>query len=320
MPAVMQRLARHLFTFCSAVSLLLLLLACRPAAAWSVAGHMVSGAIAFDLLKQDDPQALARVLNTLREHPQYADPFVTKLVSRPPEDRDLFLFMLAARWPDDVRRNAEYHRGPWHYINFPFKPAGQPATVTAPPPAEPNILTAYAENLAIVKGDGAAGEKAVALCWLMHLVGDAHQPLHTVSLFTTEYPVGDRGGNRIFIRARPGGAILNLHKLWDGLILGAGRFTDARNEATRLRLREDLAHEKLPELSEQSFERWAQESFELAKRLAYLDGKSLGSPTRDNATPVLPEGYLAKAKAVAERRIVLAGYRLADVLREAVQK
>src|SRR5262249_7972913 len=152
---------------------------------------------------------------------------------------------------------------------------------------------AYAENLAIVKSNASAGEKAIALCWLMHLVGDAHQPLHAVSLFTIEYPQGDRGGNRIFIRARPGGGILKLHELWDGLILGSGRFTDAKNEATKLRLRPDLAREKLIELSDPSFERWTQESFELAKHAAYLDGKSIGSPTRDDATPAVPDGYNA---------------------------
>ena len=154
----------------------------------------------------------------------------------------------------------------------------------------------------------------MALCWLFHLVGDVHQPLHTVALFTPDYPEGDRGGNLAFVRVREGGQILNLHSLWDGLIIGSQRFQDVRNEATKLRLRPDLAREKLPELKEKRFERWAEaESFELAKRVVYRDGKVTGSPVRD-AAPVLPDGYTDEAKAVAERQIVLAGYRLAEVL------
>jgi hypothetical protein len=47
------------------------------------------------------------------------------------------------------------------------------------------------------------------------------------------------------------------------------------------------------------------------------DGKITATAVRD-AAPVLPDGYTDEAKAVAERQIVLAGYRLADVLKETV--
>jgi hypothetical protein len=55
-------------------------------------------------------------------------------------------------------------------------------------------------------------------------------------------------------------------------------------------------------------------SFELAKKVAYRDGQVTGSAIRD-AAPVLPGGYTDEAKAAAERQIVLAGYRLAEVLK-----
>ena len=44
---------------------------------------MVSASIAYDVLKQDDPAALARVLNLLRQHPQFADHFAPKLEAVP---------------------------------------------------------------------------------------------------------------------------------------------------------------------------------------------------------------------------------------------
>src|SRR5687767_4356906 len=105
-----------------------------------------------------------------------------------------------------------------------------------------------------MRGNGSPAEKAVALCWLFHLVGDVHQPLHTVALFTPDHPEGDRGRNLAFVRVREGGQILNMHALWDGLIIGSQRFQDVRNEATKLRLRPDLARDELPELAEKRFD------------------------------------------------------------------
>src|SRR4051812_8864348 len=76
-----------------------------PALAWNKAGHMVSGAIAYTALKQDSPRALAAVLTLLKGHPACKEKW-EPLIHRPfvPEDqRDLYLFMLAARWADDAR-------------------------------------------------------------------------------------------------------------------------------------------------------------------------------------------------------------------------
>jgi hypothetical protein len=59
----------------------------------------------------------------------------------------MVLFMQVARWPDDIRiKDRQHNRGPWHYINWPFKPEGQPATVETREPEPVNILTAMAEN------------------------------------------------------------------------------------------------------------------------------------------------------------------------------
>jgi hypothetical protein len=88
-----------------------------------------------------------------------------------------------------------------------------------------------------------------------------------------------------------------------------------RNEATKLRERPEFARDKLKELPETNFFNWAKvESFDIAKRDVYLEAKPLGSPKRDDATPAVPDEYMKTAKAVAQRQMVLAGYRLADVL------
>ena len=226
--------------------------------------------------------------------------------------------MLAARWPDDIRGKKKYDHPKWHYINYPFKPAGQPDSVKPAEHAEENIVEAYRLNLKkLHKGTGE--EQAVALCWVFHLIGDVHQPLHVTALFTTDYPNGDKGGNLVFIRVKEGNKPIKLHFFWDGLILGSMNVTTVRNLAAKLRARPEFARDKLTELKETDFEKWAKvESFGQAREVAYLDGKLKGGKDADSA-PVLPAGYAKKAKAVAERQIILAGYRLADVLKKEVK-
>ncbi len=69
------------------------------------------------------------------------------------------------------------------------------------------------------------------------------------------------------------------------------------------------------------FESWAMESFEIATKIAYQNGRLTGSPRARNkdcrnveAAPVLPVGYVVNAGRIAYRRMIVAGYRLADLL------
>src|SRR5262249_12890343 len=106
----------------------------------------------------------------------------------------------------------------------------------------------------------------------------------------------------------------SLHTFWDDLLLGSERFQNVRNTATALRLKRTHARAQLPELTETRFAGWArQESFGLAKEHAYRNGQLQGSKDQQNGE-ALPTDYITTAKPLAERRIVLAGYRLADVL------
>lgn len=304
----------------------------NPALAWNKAGHMVTGAIAYSVLKQDSPPTIDKVVAVLKKHPAYEKRW-QKMIHQPyvPEgDRNLYLFMLAARWPDDARGDPTFyppdlHRDRWHYINLPYKPDGQPDDVQTAPPDEISIFRGYEANLARLGTTTPDTDRAVALCWIFHLIGDVHQPLHTTSLFTTQFQkedgklIGDRGGTRFYIRAREEGSVISLHKLWDDLILGSDRFLDTRNEAIKLRLRPEFARDKLTELAETEFTHWAsKESLPLAREVVYRQGRLPGSSVKSEA-PVLHEEYTGAAKAVAERRVVLAGYRLAAVLKKRLE-
>lgn len=285
----------------------------RPAHAWNKAGHMVSGAIAYHALKEKDPQALARVIEILEEHPDYPSRWADALDHVNESDRDMVLFMLAARWPDDVRGSNE-DRPTHHYVNRPFVPAGQ-SDVDVPATNEGDIEIAFRSNLDIIRGEQSDREKAKALCWLFHLVGDVHQPLHTSALFTADFPEGDRGGTRFYVKVKPTSDPVSLHQLWDGLIIGSESFQTVRNESITLRTKHPRS--SLNQLSgnfaDSDFTKWIDnESFPLAKK-AYRDGTLKGG-TKKSKAKVLPDGYTTDSKAKAEERMVLAGYRLADLL------
>jgi hypothetical protein len=90
------------------------------------------------------------------------------------------------------------------------------------------------------------------------------------------------------------------------------------NEATALRNRQEFQRSQLTELASTDFEAWAKESFEIATKIAYQNGRLIGSPRSGNkdcttvtAAPTLPVGYVAIARRIADRRMILAGYRLA---------
>lgn len=290
---------------------------------WNKAGHMTSAAIAYDDLTSRSPEAAAKVVTALKLHPQY-DLRWRAAVEAPglsADDANRRLFMLAARWPDDVRGDDDFDRPEDHFIDLPYKPAGQPSSVHTTQPGPQNLVTAYADHVSTLRTSSDDVDRAVALCWIFHLTGDVHQPLHAVSLFTTQYATseGDRGGTRFYIRVKPTSSTVSLHSFWDGLVLGSERYQSVANRATGLRNTAGLGRADLPELAARPFGpnaamAWAkEESLVMAREVAYVGGQLQGSKDKTAGVP-LPDGYAATAKAAAERRMVLAGYRLSDVL------
>lgn len=305
----------------SLLTIAVLLLFVPPALGWSKAGHMVSGAIAFDVLETRDPEAAARVIALLKAHPQFEQRWAGQLANVPEEMKGKVLFMLAARWPDDIRDDPKYNQPKWHYIDFPYRPPGQPDSVQTAQPDDPNAQIAFRANIAVLQSDAADADKAIALCWIFHLVGDIHQPLHTTSLFTADFPArGDQGGTLAFVRTEQHNEPLTLHKFWDDLIITADDVSATQQRAAELQRL--FPRGELSELSGSqpptAFEEWIGESFSLAKRHVYREGTVSGSPVRENAL-ILDEDYIAFARYVANRRLVVASYRLADVLAASVR-
>ena len=230
-----------------------------------------------------------KVTDLLRFHP---DPQIRTLAQ-------------ASVWPDKIRDPSHFlraHSRPdWHYIDRLFRP----------PPDEIELrlggqIVTQLEKQTKILGhpERSAAEKAVALCWVAHLVGDIHQPLHNSELYDQNFPTGDRGGN--LFKVVLGQESIPLHVLWDSL---GGRFLEAPT-SLRLKSYERWFRDAHPpetfaeRLGEVEFQAWSDEGLALAQE-AYV-GVRLGEPLGDERLKWVLD--------VSERQVVLAGYRLGAVL------
>ena len=99
------------------------------------------------------------------------------------------------------------------------------------------------------------------------------------------------------------GQPMNLHRFWDGVITSSQNLTRLRNEATALRSRQEFQRSQLTELASTDFELWGKESFEIATKIAYLNGKLIGAPrdgNRDCSTVFLWDTLSARAGLLTE--------------------
>ena len=298
-------------------------LACSASAlAWNGPGHETVALIAWDQLTPPQRQALVDVL---KAHPRYEKDLMQNLAAG--EDPGEHAFLEAATWPDQVKspvnplERTEDHK-PWHYVDFPYDRDGKHGPV---PPAAwdgqgvpADLLQAMQLVTAQLRDPSTAlPRKAIDLCWVEHLVGDAHQPLHAVSEYSNAFPDGDQGGNaqHVCTLENPNS---NLHSLWDGIEGQSFDPAAIRRAASRI----EAAHPRSAEATPAAVldpRAWVMGSFDAAKRSVYLDGKFNGV-TRDqadqnaDAIPTLPAGYERQARATADTQMALAGYRLAGLL------
>jgi hypothetical protein len=281
-----------------------------PALAWNDQGHMATGDIAYDALVRSHPESVAAIVGIMRAHPDHAL-FERRLAGLSGPARERRLFALMAVWPDDTRGSA-YDRPDWHYAVKVVSPWRFVLPFTAG-----KAEKAFREQLAIARDPKAPrAQRAVALCWIMHLVGDQHQPLHAGHWMSWTYPKTDRAGTIAYVRRQAGAAPVDMHDLWDSAPDRPAASREAGGEAVAAAVKaaqprpssSDVVHDP-----SKAFAAWERESWTLAKTVAYRDGAIDTAPERAKA-PVLPPGYVAKMRPVADLRVATAGYRLAEVL------
>jgi hypothetical protein len=159
-----------------------------PAHAWGKTGHRITGKIATHYLTEEAKAAIAALIGpeSLAEASTYAD----EMRSNPSEF-----------WQETA--------GPFHYVTLQ-EPHDYHATDCPP---EGDAMSALEDFTATLKSDSSTREeKQLALRFIVHIIGDLHQPLHVGSA-----ALDDRGGNDVKVVFF--GEQSNLHRVWDsGLV------------------------------------------------------------------------------------------------------
>lgn len=246
--------------------------------AFGADGHRIVGELAQRQLTPEARVAIERLLATL---PDAQEPLALADIST---------------WADEIRDNEAYRwTAPLHYVNFPLGTCTWQAERDCP---DGRCVIAAIERFARVLSDRDApdAQRGKALKWLVHLVGDIHQPLHTAY-------AEDKGGNtfRVFYR----GSASNLHAVWDSAILAAAK-RNWREHARTLAVR---PVEGEVQWTAQAPVRWAEESCRLIHSAEIY-------PPRPGR---LPRNYINRHLPLVEQQLVLAGARLAALLNATLQ-
>ena len=290
---------------------------------WNEQGHM---SVAYVAYKQLTPATRERVNALLKLNPKYNDWAATvsqQVPNASADDKDLMIFMIASTWADQIKRDSTYTKDGgqngnrpdgspdpgkntgyddllmhkyWHFIDTPFTTDGT-TLPTIPTPNAQERIALFRGVLASTTATDAL--KSYDLTWLLHLVGDIHQPLHASTRVSSTDPDGDAGGNLVKLDC----AKCQLHAFWDDLL---GKQNDLKTVTKAAR--------KLPkpnaELAAKSDEKdWIAESFQEAQQTVY------SAPIAEGDGPfTLTTQYKKNAGKLAKQRVALAGTRLANLL------
>lgn len=240
-----------------------------PAMAWGQIGHRVIGELAEERISGKTKAEIELILG----------------------EEDL---AEASTWADEQRSNPaafwQEEAGPYHYVTVP---EGQTYAEVGPPP-EGDALSALNRFAATVRDPSASREqKALALRFIIHIVGDVHQPLHAGN-------GDDRGGNDLKVMWF--GAETNLHSVWDSRMI------------------------KGQALSYTEYTAWLGRQIEPAETIAWWEPNPEGwigestqirdtiYPEAGEGMPALGYGYQYEHLATAELRLQQGGVRLAAYL------
>ncbi len=198
-------------------------------------------------------------------------------------------------WADDYRGSPEGRRtSTWHYTTLP---AGESYAYT-PDDGNTDVGEAIRDQEAVLSDvSRSRAERANALKFLVHFVGDVHQPMHVGR-------DGDRGGNDVTVQWF--GRQTNLHSVWDSGIIGHHglSYTEYTDFLDHISV-EDVARWQAD-----ASDVWIHES-QVLREIAY---EAMG----ENEVPSLGYDYRNAMTPHIERRIVQAGIRLAGVLNRAL--
>ena len=309
---------------------------------WDHPAHMTTAAVAFMEIEKVNPDLADKLDLLFMAHPD-ASPFWVAAGDSRGRERSRLMFIEGARWADDAKGSI-FDRPTWHTARWPIVNRDAPPEATAVAEARKGrpagqAIEALVMNYAMLSSaETNHSERASALAWLLHLVGDIHQPLHVSDQYSKEFPAGNGAGTLEYVMDPINGIPMPLHLLWDSNVLRSTELDFVEKAAQELVKK--FPRDKFPELTglegPGDFERWARESYEVAVDFAYGYGidtvtdpeKDLdpdkavkkmvayivhGIPPLDTA-PEVPAEYWEKLQQIAQMRVVLAGYRIADLV------
>ncbi|GJM07568.1 MAG: nuclease [marine bacterium B5-7] len=278
---------KKLYSFCQICVLFLPLVA----NAWNSIGHKVIADIAWDQLtpvvKQNLRHDIALFARRYHQYPSLGG---------------------MAVWPDRLIGQDDHRYDTWHYIDIPL---GETWRAQDPSKA-PNVVWAIEQAKQVMADPKTKPAKRVKYeAFLVHFVGDLHQPLHCAEWYSAQFPQGDRGGNAFMIHADHA---KNLHTFWDHGVGYFAKFSrhyppsgkQIRKIATHIE--QQYPRERLQtDLKDKDVMHWAAASHQLAKSVAYPG-------IHINQTIKKHSAYVQKGQAIVEKQLALAGYRLGDLL------
>ncbi len=228
-------------------------------------------------------------------------------------------FVTASCWADDIK-DSFFDFSSWHKQTIPYDPdqilnIGQKEQIFAKA-KEKGLEYGIQKCIDTLKNPKANYyDKGIALRLLIHLVADAHMPLHCAALYNDQFPAGDKGGGLFVLKNTLEGEADTLHGLWDSCILLDYYEFKRPLTINGKRHIERFAQElmvrfpvtSLVEATDLDSSHWTQESYHLAITVAYQGIAPSTNPSED---------YFRKSNEVACRQLTLAGYRLAFLLNE----
>jgi S1/P1 nuclease len=293
-----------------------------PSYGWWDLGHMAVAYVAYQKLT---PQKRDRVDVLLRMNPDLPNWLALIPADTSKKDERLMIFMIAATWPDRIKEDSHYtddspidggntpnglpsnsqnigyddffNHKYWHFTDLPFTQDGTPLH----PAPVPNAETQINVFRSVLASDQPDALKSYDLSWLLHVVGDVHQPLHCTARFGQNEPNGDAGGNFVKLCSPP--CKDNLHSFWDS------RPGDSKFPVDAIKAAKLLAPANKVYAARLATKVWIKESFWLAKKYVYVTPIGVGT-----GPFTLTPAYERTARKIANQRVALAGARLGKIL------
>lgn len=258
-------------TWISTLALMLNLFAPAALRRWGPLGHRIVAQIALDRLTPAVADETRRLLDGRN---------ITDIAS----------------WPDEHRKELPQD-APWHYVDIELADSSY---VPARDCRQDQCIVAVLDREMRTLGDRTQPDsvRAMALIWVVHLVGDISQPLHGADR-------NDRGGNDVKVTFQ--GQPVDLHWLWDSKLLESYGESEAQIES---RIQDMIAHTPdVGALAEGTPASWAMESHDLARNVVYRDLP---------ADLVIDQHYADLARPIIYQQLMRGGVRLAAVLDHAL--